>query len=126
MIVADENLSPYLSRTMSSLYPHFDSHDFDKNQIYRANQFDSINGLVASNPSDLILKSTVDWHLLGWGTYWDVQYLKWQHGKVFWGDRPVTEVRLMPASFYTVKLDFDKAGTYDFGSKDMHMQYIVG
>ncbi|KAG2211915.1 hypothetical protein INT47_004602 [Mucor saturninus] len=124
VFVADENLSPYLSRTMSSLYPQFDYNKFDKNQIYGANQFDAINGLIRSNPSDLKIKGEVDWHLLGWGTYWDVQYIRWEHGQVWWGES-VTEIRLMPASFYTVTVQVDTPGTYDFGSSAMNMEYTV-
>lgn len=110
---------------MSSIYPNFDSSKFDKEQIYQANQFHSINGLILSNPSDLILKRSVNWHLLGWGTYWDVQYVKWQHGKVVWSGTTVDHIRLMPASFYTVTVNFDTNGKYQFGSLDMVMQYTV-
>jgi hypothetical protein len=126
--VADENASPYLSRTMSTLYP--DS-KLNKAELSQANKFNVINGLVSSDPKDLVIKQkSVEWHLLGWGTYWDVQYLKWGHGKVAWSDTIVDHVRLMPASFKTVTLTSTKNGKYNFESLDndkggMIMQYVI-
>lgn len=119
--MADENLSPYLSRTMS-MYPHYNQ--FDKEQLYTANQFNTINGLIESHPNDLKIQGKVNWHLLGWGTYWDVQYVRWEHGQVKWEEN-VTEIRLMPASFYTVTVQVDKPGSYKFGSSEMNMEYTV-
>jgi hypothetical protein len=129
--VADENLSPYITQTMSTLYSDFDSSKYDDDEIYRANQFHSINGLISSSPRDLIIKQNkVNWHLLGWGTYWDVKYIKWQASDITWNGALVDYVRLMPASFYTATVSSKKNGTMRFGSLDneedgMVMYYSV-
>jgi hypothetical protein len=126
--VADENASPYLSRTMSTLYPNT---KLNKTELKQANKFNAINGLISSNPGDLIIKNqSVEWHLLGWGTYWDVQFVKWEKGQVIWSDTVIDHVRLMPASFKTVTLKSDLDGNYTFGSLDndkrgMVMQYTI-
>jgi hypothetical protein len=115
---------------MSSLYPDFDSTKYSDSEIYRANQFYSINGLVTSSPSDLIITKKVDWHLLGWGTYWDVQYVKWENGDITWSGTTVDQIRLMPASFYTITINPETSGQWNFGSlgntgDGMVMQYTV-
>lgn len=131
-IVGDENLSPYLEKTMSTLYPDFDKSKYDDTQLYKANQFHCVNGLVSSVPRDLIIKNyTVDWHLLGWGTYWDVKYIKWENSQISWNDEVVDYIRLMPASFYTATIKpFQRKGQFKFGSLDdegdgMLMKYSV-
>lgn len=130
IIVADENMSPYFKRTMSELYPEFDPSKYEASEIYRANQFHSINGLVSSSPSDLIIRKKADWHLLGWGTYWDVQHVKWENGEITWSCKTVDQIRLMPASFYTITVNPESNGKWKFGSLDneadgMVMQYVV-
>lgn len=129
--MSDENLSPYLSQTMSELYVGFNSSKYNDDEIYRASQFHSINGLVSSSPKDLIVRQkTVNWHLLGWGTYWDVKYIKWKMSSINWNDKSVDYIRLMPASFYTATVTSKKNGTMSFGSLDneedgMVMSYTV-
>lgn len=126
--MADENASPYLGRTMSTLYPNTKLNETERKI---ANRFNVINGLIASTPNDLVVrKKSTDWHLLGWGTYWDVQYVKWEKGKVEWNDEIVSNVRLMPASFKTITLTSNSSGLFNFGSLDnqkggMIMQYAV-
>lgn len=123
-LVSDENHSPYLDKTFSELYPKV------SNNSYRANKFPSINGLIKSAPTDLVIKNTCSWHLLGWGTYWDVQNVQWEHGEITWSDTMVDQIKLMPASFYTITMHPNKNGKYQFGSLDekskgMVMQYTV-
>lgn len=126
--MADENASPYLGRTMSTLYPNTKLNETERKI---ANRFNVINGLISSSPNDLVVKKkSTDWHLLGWGTYWDVQYVKWEKGKVEWNDEIVSNVRLMPASFKTITLTSNSSGMFNFGSLDnqkggMIMQYAV-
>ncbi|KAI8637136.1 Cupredoxin [Parasitella parasitica] len=132
VFVGDENLSPYIAKTMSSLYPNFDRSKYDETEIYKANQFNCINGLVSSAPKDLIVKdNTIDWHLLGWGTYWDVKYIKWENSQASWNDETVDYIRLMPASFYTATIKpLKHNGQFKFGALDnekdgMIMKYKV-
>lgn len=126
--MADENSSPYIGRTMSTLYPKT---KLDETERRTANKFNVINGLISSTPSDLVIKQkSTDWHLLGWGTYWDVQFVKWQSGKVEWNDETVSFIRLMPASFKTFTLTSNSSGKFYFGSVNvekvgMLMQYAV-
>ncbi|KAI9469041.1 MAG: Cupredoxin [Benjaminiella poitrasii] len=136
--MADETLSPYHNKTMTELYSTFDESKYSQDEIYKAKQFPSINGLISSSPSDLVFndKDSVNWHLIGWGTYWDVENMKWENGKIINSNNPTAVsnnyVRLMPASFYGVTLKFDKNnGEYAFGSLDsknndsMSMKYKV-
>ncbi|KAL7315053.1 hypothetical protein PS15m_006556 [Mucor circinelloides] len=132
VFVGDENLSPYLAKSMSTLYPNFDTSRYNTAQLYKANQFHCVNGLISSAPKDLIIRNhTVDWHLLGWGTYWDVRYIKWENSQVSWNDEVVNHIRLMPASFYTATVKPSKRrGHFNFGSLDdemngMTMKYHV-
>lgn len=73
----------------------------------------------------------MDWHLLGWGTYWDVRYIKWENSQVSWNGEVVDHIRLMPASFYTATIKPSKReGHFKFGSLDdevngMSMKYHV-
>ncbi|KAI7904549.1 Cupredoxin [Cokeromyces recurvatus] len=133
LFVADENLSPYLSQTMSELYPDFDISNYDQDKVYKAHQFPSINGLISSSPKDLVFNETVvQWHLLGWGSYMDVEFIKWENATIIDGNNPTAMinnyVRLMPASFYSVILKLEEIqGEYQFGSLDnqngMTMKY---
>ncbi|KAL9553127.1 hypothetical protein MBANPS3_003435 [Mucor bainieri] len=132
VFVADENLSPYLAKTMSTLYPDMDKSKYTHAQLYNANQFNCVNGLISSAPTDLVIRNdSVDWHLLGWGTYWDVRYIKWENSQVSWNDEVVDHIRLMPASFYTATVKPSKReGHFKFGSLDddmtgMTMKYHV-
>ncbi|CAO3623112.1 unnamed protein product [Mucor fragilis] len=132
VFVADENLSPYLAKTMSTLYPDADTSRYTNTQLYSAHQFHCVNGLISSAPKDLIIRNyTVDWHLLGWGTYWDVRYIKWENSQVSWNDEVVDHIRLMPASFYTATVKPSRRkGSFNFGSLDdemngMTMKYHV-
>ncbi|GAA5805122.1 Cupredoxin [Helicostylum pulchrum] len=130
LFVSDENYSPYLRRTLSELYPKVDVAKMEENEFYQINTFPSVNGLASSAPTDLVIKKPVDWHLLGWGTYWDVQNVKWEHGEITWSDAIVDQIRLMPASFYTVTMHPKTNGKYLFGALNnrtagMVMQYTV-
>ncbi|KAI8991621.1 Cupredoxin [Mycotypha africana] len=133
VFIMDENLSPYLAKTMAKLYPDFNDAKYDKKTIYNARTFPSINGLSMASPKDLVLKGGKElvWHLLGWGTYWDVQYLKWQNAEVILDEQKVDYVRLMPASFYTVTVISQDVGVYKFGylensdRKCMAMNYRI-
>ncbi|KAG1287468.1 hypothetical protein G6F65_001503 [Rhizopus arrhizus] len=122
--VSDEDESPYIKKTISDLYLKQDTHR-------KSNSFDVINGLIHSSPSDLVFKKKkVVWHLIGWGTHWDIHYVKWEHGKAVLNDKQVDQVRLFPASFYTVNLQFNESGQWKFGyldqkSEGMTMYYNV-
>lgn len=122
--VSDEDESPYLKKTISDLYLKQDTHR-------KSNSFDVINGLIHSSPSDLVFrKNKVVWHLIGWGTHWDIHYVKWEHGKAVLNGKQVDQVRLFPASFYTVNLQFNESGRWKFGyldqkSEGMTMYYNV-
>lgn len=124
LTVSDEDESPYIKKTISDLYLKQDTHR-------KSNSFDVINGLIHSSPSDLVFKKKkVVWHLIGWGTHWDIHYVKWEHGKAVLNDKQVDQVRLFPASFYTVNLQFNESGQWKFGyldqkSEGMTMYYNV-
>ncbi|KAL0142487.1 Cupredoxin [Mucor lusitanicus] len=118
VFVGDENLSPYLAKTMSTLYPHVDTSKYTRAQLYSAHQFRCVNGLISLAP-------------LGWGTYWDVRHIKWENSQVSWNGEVVDHIRLMPASFYTATIKPSKReGHFKFGSLDdevngMSMKYHV-
>ena len=128
MTVSDENASPYLNRTLSTFYPN---HTLNATEFKLANKFHAINGLVHAAPKDLIIKkNSTLWHLLGWGTFVDVQYVKWEHGSLNLNGENVNHVRLMPASFKTATVQLDQNGKFAFGSLDnktlgMVMTYSV-
>ncbi|KAI8361729.1 Cupredoxin [Blakeslea trispora] len=96
VFVVDENQSPYFDRTLLNLTKS------NATESYAANQFPSINGLISSSPKDLIIQPNTTWHLIGWGTYWDMQQMYWQDTRVDLNGHDVESVRVMPASFHTV------------------------
>ncbi|CEP07657.1 hypothetical protein [Parasitella parasitica] len=127
LFVSDENLSPYIAKTMSTLRPDLDKTKYDETQLYKANQFSCVNGLISSAPKDLIVKNnSVDWHLLGWGTYWDVRFIKWESSEVSLNGDTVDYIRLMPASFYTATVKPAKDhGQFKFGALDNEKEGMI-
>ncbi|RCH77731.1 hephaestin-like 1, partial [Rhizopus stolonifer] len=131
IFVTDENQSPYLHQTKSTLYPDFDSTKYNDKQLYQANQFHTINGLVSSSPKDLVVKVNTTWHLIGWGTYWDMRNVQWQNAQIYWDEEQVDHIRIMPASFQTAIITPNShKGTYQFGvlkssKEEMVMNYIA-
>ena len=86
-------------------------------EFRRSNIKRSINGMIIAEPTDLVLKQDdlIQWHLLGWGSFNDLQMVSWQQAQVSMFDSPVSQIRLLPASFRTVQVIPDTLGTYQFG-----------
>ncbi|KAI8388069.1 Cupredoxin [Radiomyces spectabilis] len=119
LFASNENLSPYLDRTMAELAPQLDLQAIQENRMAfrHSNNKQSINGLMFSAPRDLIIPTskTIQWHLLGWGSMMDLQDIRWEHGAVTLFDKPVSHIRLYPATFRTVQVKADQKGDYQFG-----------
>ncbi|KAI8147273.1 Cupredoxin [Fennellomyces sp. T-0311] len=122
LFAINENLSPYLSRTIKQLATHLDLDLVKQNQTmlrrFRfANIKKAINGLIMAEPDDLVLNlyDIYQWHILGWGSFNDLQMVSWQQAQVSMFDAPVSQVRLLPASFRTLQVTPDTKGTFQFG-----------
>ncbi|KAI9482506.1 Cupredoxin [Zychaea mexicana] len=122
MFAINENHSPYLSQTVQKLAPYVDLDLVKYNQttmrtFRQSNIKRTINGLLMSEPNDLILKQDkqVQWHLLGWGSFNDLQMISWQQAQISLFDVPVSQIRLLPATFRTVQVIPDTPGTFEFG-----------
>ncbi|KAI9322306.1 Cupredoxin [Dichotomocladium elegans] len=122
LVAINENISPYLTQTVTDL-----AHDIDFNAIKmnqtahaifrRSNIKQSINGIMMAQPNDLVLQTgtTYDWHLLGWGSVKDMPRVSWEHGDVSLNGRQISQIRLLPATFKTVQLKADTSGFWQFG-----------
>ncbi|KAI7867731.1 Cupredoxin [Spinellus fusiger] len=127
----DENTSPYFKKTLQELsiinITQFHTTE-EKKAFYISNVKQSINGLLYANPLDLIITSSTQWHLLGWGSYDAIYTVHWEHAKVSLFDRRVTSLRLYPASFKTVQVQTQHNGSIgveEFKQQGMRMQFIV-
>ncbi|KAL0078938.1 Cupredoxin [Phycomyces blakesleeanus] len=117
---SDENLSPYLTRTIKELGPQLDISGIQKDRttrhaFYRSNVKQSINGIMYSSPSDLVVSrsSLTQWHLLGWGSFLDMHDVSWDNASVLMYGQKVENVKLFPASFRTVQVQAtDKRGSF--------------
>ncbi|KAG2217041.1 hypothetical protein INT45_002378 [Circinella minor] len=122
LFAINENHSHYLSNTVHRLAHHVDL-DLIKNNPKAMREFRlsnikrSINGMIMAEPTDLILKqdTTTQWHVLGWGSFNDIQMISWQQAQVSMFDSPVSQIRLLPASFRTLQVTPDTPGTFQFG-----------
>ncbi|KAI9260773.1 Cupredoxin [Phascolomyces articulosus] len=122
LFAINENHTPYLTETVHKLAHHVDLEVVKHNQTAKrefrlSNIKQSINGLIMAEPKDLVLEQdeSIQWHLLGWGSFNDLQMVSWQQGHVSMFDIPVSQIRLMPASFRTVKVTPGIPGTFQFG-----------
>lgn len=118
----NENLSPYMSKTMEQVANHVNQQEIRKNRhaiqrFKQSNIKQTINGFILGHPADLILpvNEITTWHLLGWGSYNDMQLVSWENAKVTLFNTPISQVRLMPATFKTVQVIPQEAGTGRFG-----------
>ncbi|OBZ86865.1 Hephaestin-like protein 1 [Choanephora cucurbitarum] len=130
VFVADENQSPYFDRTLSTLDTDIETLRQNVTEFYAANQFPSINGLISSSPKDLIIKPGTTWHLIGWGTYWDMQKMYWQDSQVKLNGESVDHVRIMPASFHSLVVTPNNHanqshifGTFESYDQEMSMSF---
>ncbi|KAI9251553.1 hypothetical protein BY458DRAFT_523818 [Sporodiniella umbellata] len=108
--------SQYFEKTLTK----FEQNTQDNQQMKsKSHIYSVINGLINSSPPDLIFrKKKVVWHLVAWGTFWDTHHIKWSHGDITFHNKKVNQIRLYPASFYTVTLTFKTSGQYKFGNLD--------
>lgn len=111
-----------MSKTMEQLAIHVDQEEIHKNQhtirrFKQSNIKQTINGFMLGRPKDMTLPAnkTTTWHLLGWGSYNDVQLISWENAEVTLFDTPISQIRLMPATFKTVKVVPEEPGVGRFG-----------
>lgn len=134
---SDENLSPYLERTIAN-HPHLDEDlidamDGDPTPFYLSNVKQVVNGWMLSSPLKVKAGEPVDWHVLAWGSFLDIHTVRWDHGRARLFDRPVSKVRLLPASFRTLSFTPPSetgVGNFgclndDLGVHGMIMQYRI-
>ncbi|CEG75964.1 hypothetical protein RMATCC62417_10927 [Rhizopus microsporus] len=125
LFISDERQSAYFDKSVSTLYDKAKLKE-DTGMHSTINGFHVINGLVNSSPIDLVFKKKkVVWHLIGWGTFWDTQYVKWENARVTLNGKRTHQVRLYPASFYTVTLQFKESGQWKFGYLDRESEGMI-
>ncbi|KAI8876307.1 Cupredoxin [Backusella circina FSU 941] len=119
--VADENQSPYLTRTLSELT--------SQKMKPKDHRIPCINGLATASPKDLVIKADTIWHLIGWGTFVDDHNIRWENGEVERYNELIGSIRLFPASFYTITYRPTQAGIDVVGDLDrdstMRMRFYV-
>ncbi|KAI8063630.1 Cupredoxin [Gongronella butleri] len=126
VFASDENLSPYLSKTMEDddgVAGHLDvaaieRMDGDPTPFYLSNVKQMVNGLMMARPRSLVLRQgqSVDWHVLAWGSFIDIVDVAWENGVVEHNGRVVQHLSLLPAIFRTVTITPDQAGFWKFGA----------
>ncbi|KAI8089984.1 Cupredoxin [Halteromyces radiatus] len=134
---SDENLSPYMKKTMDQRIDRLDQQSIDKmtgdpTPFYLSNVKQMINGLMLDRSMVFRRGQTVTWHLLAWGSFLDIQDLRWENGQVELYGKSITHLRLLPASFRTVLFTPHDQGIWNFGYLNgeqgvhgMIMQYQV-
>ncbi|KAI9027658.1 Cupredoxin [Phycomyces nitens] len=119
---SDENLSPYLPRTIKELGSQLDIAGIQRDRatrhaFYRSNVKQCINGIIYSSPIDLVISRSdvTQWHLLGWGSFLDMHDVSWENASVIMNGQRIETVKLFPASFRTVQVQAtDKQGRFGF------------
>lgn len=123
VFASDENLSPYLKRTMSYIRPDLDKKKIknmkgDPTPFYLSNIKHMINGyMLYKSPLSLSFhqNQSITWHVIAWGSFLDIHDLRWDGGKVYLFNRRISQLRLLPASFHTLTFVPDQLGKLNFG-----------
>ncbi|CAO3612187.1 unnamed protein product [Cunninghamella echinulata] len=122
VFASDENLSPYLQKTMTFIRPDLDKQQIEKMKgditpFYLSNIKHMINGFMHHHPSSLTFykHQPITWHVIAWGSFLDIHDLRWQGGKIYRFNRTISQLRLLPASFHTLTFIPDQQGTWQFG-----------
>jgi hypothetical protein len=128
----DENRSSLFKQTLQEASPPIDlskiqATKVSKQQFIDSNRKATINGIMFGSPKDLVIKDkeVVDWHLLAWGTDFDAFAVTWPNAGSLLYNQSVEQVKLLPASFATVRVSPIKSGQTEFGCNVHKSQGMV-
>lgn len=116
MMINDENLSHYLSKSLALAGLDPSSVDLADPAFLESNRMYAVNGLVYNNLDPILLEqgTRVRWYLLGLGGEIDLHTVHWHGATVLLGGHRLDTVELLPGTFRTVDMVPDNPGQWLF------------